>query len=431
MLLILAFSIPSAAAADLEVGPGHTYSTITDGINAASAGDNIKVYDNGGTPYVYTENVVMNKENLTLQGWGNVTIQAATTDTPVVSTTKGSVLKNFTILGINNQTWGVLVNYDSTILNNKISNNRYGIRSPAESSANIINNTVAGNDYGIWVDGGDALITGNTIANNNKGILSQTMKYLTVTGNIITNNQEAILIDGNAHTTITQNQIKNNQAGINILQAQSVQVHFNRITNNTNYGLYNELTPGVTFDLPYNGIVYAQYNWWGYNDQLHVQSQIKNIGAGTVIYKPWLVLRIIIIKNVVYLGQRLFINADLTQDSDGVVHDPRRGHIPDGVGVFFQSTRGSVGSNSVTKYTLNGVATAIFTADQGTGTGTVRVSLDGQDPLGLSIDIQPAPTVNAATSTRTVGMQNTGAPLAPLALAIISLLGGIAATMKR
>lgn len=430
-MLILALSISSAAAADLEVGPDHTYSTITDGINAASAGDNINVYDNGGTPYIYTENVVINKENLTLQAVGNVTIQAATTDTPVVSTTKGSVLKNFTILGINNQTWGVLVNYYSTILNNRISNNRYGIRSPAESSANIINNNIVGNDYGIWVDGGDALITGNTIANNNKGILSQTMKYLTVTENIITNNQEAIRIDGNAHTTITQNQIKNNQAGINILQAQSIQIHFNRITNNANYGLYNELTPGVTFDVPYNGIVYAQYNWWGYNDQIHVQSQIKNIGAGKVIYKPWLVLRVITIKNVVNPGHRLVINADLTQDSDGVVHDPRRGHFPDGVGVFFQSTRGSVGSNSVTKYTLNGVATTYFTADQGTGAGTLRVSLDGQDPLSIGIDIQPATTVNAATSTRTVGMQKTGTPLAPLGLAFIGLLGGIAATRRR
>ncbi|MDI9437314.1 MAG: hypothetical protein QM405_04495 [Euryarchaeota archaeon] len=52
MLLVLVFSIPSVVAAYLEVGSGHTYPTITDGIDAAIAGDKISVYGNGGTPYV-------------------------------------------------------------------------------------------------------------------------------------------------------------------------------------------------------------------------------------------------------------------------------------------------------------------------------------------------------------------------------------------
>ena len=56
--------------------------------------------------------------------------------------------------------------------------------------------------------------------------------------------------------------------------------------------------------------------------------------------------------------------------------------------------------------------------------------------MGISsLTLNAQPTVNAATTTstsgNTVGMQSTGAPVVPLALAVLSLLGGLAATRKK
>ncbi|MFA0834933.1 MAG: hypothetical protein ACC609_13130 [Methanobacterium formicicum] len=63
---------------------------------------------------------------------------------------------------------------------------------------------------------------------------------------------------------------------------------------------------------------------------------------------------------------------------------------------------------------------------------TFSINSTGVSPLTLKAQ----PTVNAATTTsttsgNTVGMQSTGAPMVPLALAILSIVGGLAATRKK
>lgn len=65
----------------LDVGPGGTYNytSIQDAIDNEStiSGDTISVYDNGGTPYTYNENIVVNKANLTVQSTGQVTVSGS------------------------------------------------------------------------------------------------------------------------------------------------------------------------------------------------------------------------------------------------------------------------------------------------------------------------------------------------------------------
>ena len=73
----------------------------------------------------------------------------------------------------------------------------------------------------------------------------------------------------------------------------------------------------------------------------------------------------------------------------------------------------------------NYLFTASITSD------TFSINSRGVNPLTLNTQ----PTVNAATTTitasgNTVGMQSTGAPVVPLALAVLSILGGLAATRK-
>jgi len=78
----------------------------------------------------------------------------------------------------------------------------------------------------------------------------------------------------------------------------------------------------------------------------------------------------------------------------------------------------------------NGIGNYLFTAS--IASDTFSINSRGVSPLTLNAQ----PTVNAATTTstasgNTVGMQSTGAPVVPLALAVLSILGGLAATRKK
>jgi len=67
----------------------------------------------------------------------------------------------------------------------------------------------------------------------------------------------------------------------------------------------------------------------------------------------------------------------------------------------------------------------LFTAS--IASDTFSINSRGINPLTLNTQ----PTVNAATTTNTVGMQTTGTPIVPLALAALSVLGGLVATRKK
>jgi len=69
----------------------------------------------------------------------------------------------------------------------------------------------------------------------------------------------------------------------------------------------------------------------------------------------------------------------------------------------------------------NYLFTASITSD------TFSINSMGISPLTLNAQ----PTVNAATTTNTVGMQTTGVPVVPLALSIIGVLCGLVATWKK
>ncbi|MEN6329042.1 MAG: right-handed parallel beta-helix repeat-containing protein [Methanobacteriaceae archaeon] len=367
------------AAVNRDVGPGRTYPNIMAAVNAADPGDTINIYDDGGTPNVYNENVTLNPDNLSLIGYGDVTIKAFSANSAVVTMSKGSTLKNFTIQGVDG--YGVLMAENCTVENNKIKGNYIGIRGPEATNLMIINNKITDNQEGIYIDSGiDVLISWNSIANNVTGINSQSMNYLTITRNLITGNQEtAIHADGNYFFNISDNRITANGAGIHIFQAEDIKVHFNHIYQNTDYGLYNELYPNQ----PYNGMVYAQNNWWGYNEAAQVQSQIINIGAGSVIFSRWLVLNLSPSSSMVFFGRKITITADLTRNSNG--QDTfRSGHLPDGIPITFTTNLGNLGRGKTrTAYTVNGKAIVTLKASEGPGIANITATLDGQTVSAL------------------------------------------------
>ena len=284
----------------------------------------------------------------------------------------------------------------------------------------------------------DSTFTGNSVSEGNGGAIYNS-DSLTVTGSTFSDNTATNggAIYNNNNLIANSNTFFRNSAheGGAISSEGDVELHFNRIVENTaEYGsaFYNS-----------KGDVNATDNWWGSNDP-----EFETLIDGDANYSPWLYLTFSADPLSVPQGSTSTLTASFNQDTDGFTInqlDPANGHIPDGSPVTFTTTLGNVGSKSVEKYTFNGIATAILRADEAAGsailgvladsqplTSTVTITSGSTDPNNNTNQSSTSNSVNAATTTSsTVGMQSTGAPIVPLALGILSVLGGLAATRKK
>ena len=169
----------TAYSATLYVGPGQTYTTIQDAVNAASAGDIIVVKDD-----TYNENVNVNKQ-LTIQsenGYNSTTVVAANSNDHVFEVTADYVtIEGFTIYGATGgERAGVYLSSNTdhcTISNNRCGydsdhKNYYGIYLYYSNQNNITGNTTDSNVNGIRLNASsDNTISENTCSNNSYGIL--------------------------------------------------------------------------------------------------------------------------------------------------------------------------------------------------------------------------------------------------------------------
>jgi hypothetical protein len=126
---------------------------------------------------------------------------------------------------------------------------------------------------------------------------------------------------------------------------------------------------------------------------------------------------------VISLGELSTLTADFRYDSNGVFHDPAAGHLPDETPVTFTTNLGNVGSKSIVTGTINGIATSILRGNEAAGEALTSASLDNQT---LTATVTITPTARAASSsTKTIGMQSTGIPLAGIGLAILLVSAGL------
>lgn len=428
----------AVSAAELTVGPGETYTNIQGAVNAASGGDTINVKPNGLNPYIETVTV---DKNLNIAANGDVTIQkpvSASYAIAISSFGSGSTIQGF------------------NITKTDASMDDSGISLIGADNCNILNNNITGFASGIsvYISANNNLISGNTInSGHNQVGYSYGMDVSSSNNNIIKDN----IINAQGTSTgssigialygTSSNQIIGNNIAVTHLDTGSEygilfnnagnSAHFNRII--APIAIYDQST-GNGFD--------ARYNWYGTN-----ANPVSKISGQNIIYNPWLIMTISASPSTIYTGGNSNVYIDFTHDStydpnnpSASYHNPSLGHFPDNIGVIVNSAGGEVGSFSTTAYTRNGVATALFRATQGPGTGMAAGSLDNQDSLSVNINVLAAgnldnqdslsinsnllqaPAVNAANNT--IRMQETGMPIAGLILALLMVFSGLIALKK-
>lgn len=143
--------------------PTQPLKTIAAAISAAAQGDTIYLLSGS-----YSESVNINKENVTIEGVGYVTITSSTPATPTITLSNGNVLRNLNIIhdGNDNVTLHNTCIYADGKSDNKIesckltANKGIGLYAPNNISLVISDSVINASEYGIFVSNSS---TGNGI----------------------------------------------------------------------------------------------------------------------------------------------------------------------------------------------------------------------------------------------------------------------------
>lgn len=279
---------------------------------------------------------------------------------------------------------GILIIINCNFTQN-IATNAGGAISNANGTATIVNSTFTDN-----------------IGKQKGGALYNYIKGLTVTGSTFENNNAPN--GGTLH----------NSAG-------NVTIAFNRIINNGPNEIYN--ANGF-------GSVEAKYNWWGSNS--NPSSKVN----ADVNVSPWLVLTITPNPDTIKTSETSILTIDLQHDSNGIYHNYKEGHVPDGIIITFTRTQGTLNPTRITL--INGSATATFTTNND-GTAVITATVDSQNiatqitvnKLSKSNNSSNHNNKNTVKAADTIAMQKTGLPLNYLIITVLMVLSGLIIPKRR
>lgn len=222
---------------------------------------------------------------------------------------------------------------------------------------------------------------------------------------------------------------------------------FNYMAENT-YGIYlepfeevNELTSGIMYR------VNATNNWWGSNSNpLNNPTNIAG-DVNTVLADPWLVFTLSADPQTIPYGNIAQIIVDMSHNNLGQ-DISNIGHITDGLPVYMTSDIGDVGDAEGAM--VNGVFNTILIADDGVGTANIsaflfgfstpvftQVMITADNPVKPVIPVTPKGVThvskpkNDPLTIGSIGMKDTGVPLAGLLLAFLMVLGGFTAQKSK
>jgi parallel beta-helix repeat protein len=256
ILVLFATTIVPTSAKDLTVGSQGQYKTIQQAVNAANAGDIIRV-----APGTYTENVVVSKSLTIIAASGRPTVTAATSSQDVITVTGPGVrIEGLTITGGVN---GVHIHNTSkcTVVNVVAKNNvRAGVYL-AQSTNNVISNcNLANNGYGVYADHASNnqiafnIATGEVGAGDElgDGIYLYYCNNNTIKRNTLSSNIDfGLSLYHSARNVITNNTINDNMAiGIRLGEGSNYNtLTYNTFTrngaNNQDTGIWGEYHVGI------------------------------------------------------------------------------------------------------------------------------------------------------------------------------------------
>jgi len=315
----------------------------------------------------------------------------------------------------------------------------------------------------------NATLTSNIVADITSpsiaaGIVGTALDHLNILHNTVRgvngDNDVAMVTAGFNTTTVKGNNMEGNGDGIGmVICSSNGTINYNRIANFESYiqnFLFSNFGPSIDemlkpiddaiknhpelepilkpirddldklfHDLE-NSNTTANYNWYGTNrpdDSKFFE------GNGTLNYYPWLVLKINANPSTISAGQTSTLTADVYHDVAGGDHRANAAMFFSGPKVKFTTNLGNVGSKSVTVHWINGLATAMLRGDEGHGIATVTAT--DYQTVQTMVTILGASKTSTSTNKLTIGMQNTGIPLAGMVLAIIMVLSGLISTRKR
>lgn len=360
LLLVLVATISSSSAADTIYVNNATGSDSWDGTNAIYQGGTVgpkatiqngtDTVDDNGLVYVaagtYQEHLNIAK-NVFLIGESQLnTIIDGTNNGRPLTITSGTVnMTNFCIQNGNSNDGGGINNAATLILNNC---------TIQQNTAQAYTNAFGG---GIFNTG--TLILNNCTLTQNS---AQSTAYSGAGGAII----------NIGSVTMTSCIVTQNSA---IGAASNGGAIFNNGYVLARYNIFrgNTAQDGSAI-ANYYGYVDAQYNWWGSNNdpgsQLH-----------SVTYSPWLYFTLTANPNTINNRATSLITASFNNAFDGTtvtVLDPSLGYIPDGILVTINTDLGSIGSKTIQKTIIGGLATVTLTADETPGTAHLNAVADSQ-----------------------------------------------------
>lgn len=283
-------------------------------------------------------------------------------------------------------------------------------------------NTMGG---GVYLYAGKMVIKDSTFTGNtgSQGAAIENGENMQVMGCKFIKNKAhdvggVIMNDYLTHLTVKSSTFLSNggtQYGGNVLyNGGTANLHYNRIIGSGSV-IYND-----------GGIADVSYNWWGSN---HPKFSKMMYGKGKTTYKPWIYMTFKIVPSVIYLGSKGKLVVSFNHVFNGKTIksiDPANGHIPEGTSVNFKASYGKVLPEIA--QTTNGIATAIFKSNK-TGKILLTANTDNKK-LNLTVNVLPNKSSTFNDNNKTVGMQDTGLPIAPLALAAITMLAGLTYNKK-
>jgi parallel beta-helix repeat protein len=356
--------------------------TIQTAVNSIITGGTVMVAS--GT---YNEHLTISK-NLNLIGAGQGQTFIDGTHNGIVINIPGSFTVNITGVTIRNgnstsdgggiYNRGTLTITSSTLSGNT-ANGFGGAIYNNMGTVNLISSILTGNSVAATYGGGaiynmgTVTITNSTLSGNTAsvgGAISNPSagKIINIINSTLSGNTATIggAIYNLGTLTISESILSGNTASSNggsLYNAGIATLHFNRIINNSP----NAIATSLELD--------ALYNWWGSNSDPSSQF------SGTVNYSPWLYMTLTANPSLILNGATSTLTASFNNIYNGDIvkpNDPADGHLPDSSLVTFTTDLGNVGSKITTKGTVNGIATAILTADEGTGTANITAQLDSQ-----------------------------------------------------